>query len=108
MRGNFAAFEINSNLKNIHFRNIAVKLYKDRFPLSWFAVVGPKSVVRNGCELFDPYFSSETDGVYFRDITVNGKPVADLSAYITEVGFTDVNADGNSTGAGVVKNILPE
>lgn len=108
VRGNFAAFEINSDLKNIHFRNISVKLYKDRFPLSWFAVVGPKSVVRNGCELFDPYFSSETDGVYFRDITINGKPVADLSAYITQVRFADVNADGNSTGAGVVKNILPE
>ncbi len=109
VRGNFAAFEINANLKNLHFRNVSMTLHRDQFPLSWFATVGPKSVLSaNGHETFDPYFSCQVDGIYFSNITVNGQAVSNLKNYIKEVRFEDVNKDGRSSGAGTVKNILPE
>lgn len=109
IRGNFGAFEINANLQNVHFRNISMTLHKDRFPLSWFATVGPKSVVVNGnYEIFDPEFSSVVDGIFFRDITINGEPITDLAPYIQEVRFRDINGDGRSSGAGTVNKILPE
>lgn len=108
IRGNFGAFEMNANLTNVHFRNIRLTLHKDRFPLSWFVTVGPKSYVRGDYEVFDPEFSSTVDGVYFRDITVNGENVQDLTPYIKEVRFRDINQDGRSSGAGTIKNIFQE
>lgn len=109
IRGDFGVFEINANLKNVHFRNISVTLHRDVFPLSWFATVGPKSSVsKENCETFDPEFSCLVDGIYFYNITINGERISDLTPYIKEIRFQDINNDGRSSGAGTVKNILPE
>jgi len=105
VRGSFAAFEIGANVGYISFENIDITLYKEKYPLSYLVCVGPKSVVHNGKEVFDPYLSSGVDVISIKNLTVNGEKPEDASAYVKTVAFDDVNGDGASTGRGRVGEI---
>ena len=41
--GNFATFEIGSNVKNLVFRNVDTILNRKKYPNSFFMTIGPKS-----------------------------------------------------------------
>ena len=102
IRGHFAAFELNANIGYISLENIALTLYKERYPLSYLVCVGPKSVVHKGKEVFDPYISSRVETIEMENITVNGEKTEDVSALVKAVAFDDINADGFSTGHGEI------
>ena len=106
VRGHFAAFELCANIGYISFENIALTLYKERYPLSYLACVGPKSVIYKGKEIFDPYISCRVETVEIKNVTVNGEKPSDVSALVKTVTFDDVNADGFSTGRGEIGEIL--
>ena len=105
LRGACGAFEICSNISKITFRNVRIKMYKDDLPESYIVVIGPKSIVYNGKEVFDPYLSCKVDEILFDNVYVNGEKVEKLDGLIKEVSFSDINRDGNSTGKGVLKKI---
>lgn len=105
IRGYFGAFEINSNLGTVTLENIDITLHTDRFPLSRLVCFGPKSQQYQNSEIFDPYFSSVTQKLILKNVTVNGKTDYPISDLLHEVSFADVNHDGNSTGSGKVLNI---
>ena len=81
-------------------------LYKERYPLSYLACVGPKSVIYKGKEIFDPYISCRVETVEIKNVTVNGEKTSDVSALVKTVTFDNVNADGFSTGRGEIGEIL--
>jgi len=105
-RGNFAAFELCANIGYISFENIALTLYKERYPLSYLVCVGPKSVIYREKEIFDPYLPCRVETMAFKNVTVNGEKPSDVSALVKTVLFDDVNADGFSTGHGEIGEIL--
>ncbi|MBE6930468.1 MAG: hypothetical protein E7463_09320 [Ruminococcaceae bacterium] len=105
VRGCFGAFEINANLGTVTLENIDIKLYKERYPLSYLVSVGPKSTRREDNECFDPYLSSTTEKLILKNVTVNGRNDFDIRDVVREVSFDDINADGHSTGAGKVRSV---
>ena len=106
VRGAFGAFELGSNIGYVSFSDIDITMYPDRFPLSYLVTVGPKSILFNGCEIFDPYLSSHIGTVNLENIRVNGIPAADAKQLVQCVSFDDVNGDGMSSAAGTVGEIL--
>ena len=103
--GTFAAFEFGSNIGNLYFKNIDVKLYREKYPYSYIFCVGPKSVRMGEREIFNPYLSSEVQNVYLEDIRVNGKNVDNVRDYIREITFDKLYDDGPSTGYGRIGTI---
>jgi len=105
VRGHFAAFEFGTNADGVHFRNVKVRLHRDRWPLSHFATVGPKSAVfdrEDGkrVEVFDPGISCRVRNVTMENVTVEG---ASSDRYFHETVFDDVNGDGRSSGRGYLE-----
>ncbi len=111
IRGTFAAFEIGADIENLYFENIDLKLYKDKYPMSYFLSAGPKSCVLHAptedVEVFDPYLSSTVKNIHFKDIKINGGHITHLKPFTKEIIFDDINNDGMSTGFGKIHNILP-
>ena len=106
VRGTFAAFELGSHIGYVSFENIDLTLYKEQFPLSCLACIGPKSVRVGDREVFDPYLTSHVGTVALKHIRVNGEPVQEDNSLIRTIVFDGVNGDGNSTGCGTVREIL--
>ena len=107
LRGTFSAFELGANIGHLSFENIDLKLYKDKYPFSYFLCIGPKSVlVDNSVEIFDPYLSSALDELHLKNIYVNGKKAEDFSPLLREIKFDNINNDGFSTGKGEIKKIF--
>ena len=106
VRGAFAAFELGSNIGNISFENIRLTLHKDKYPLTYLATVGPKSIRVGEREIFDPYITNHVEKIYLKDIYVNGEKISDADGIVRTVRFDDVNGDGHSTGAGTVGEIV--
>ncbi len=105
IRGNFGAFEFGANVGYICFENIDLTLYKEKYPLSYLACFGPKSILEGTYEVFDPYLSSSVEHLELKNITVNGKIATDVNEIVKEVQFDDINKDGNSSGKGEIKMI---
>lgn len=105
IRGTIAAFEMGSNIGKVSFENINVKLYKDRFPMSFFVCQGPKSIIQNGREIFDPYLSSTVEELEIKNVFINGASDWENDFGIKEISFNDINSDGNSTAKGEIKKI---
>ena len=87
--GNFATFEVGSNVKNIRFINVNVRLDKSAYPNSYFMTVGPKSqyIAEKHLELFDPYVNCTVEQIEYRNICINDCLVRDLQPFIKEVEF---------------------
>ncbi len=107
IKGTFACFELGLNAKNIYLKNIDITLHREKYPLSYLACIGPKSVrFDDGTEVFDPYFSSTVDTLYLENITVNGVRPDDISPYIKEIAFDGLYDDIVSSGKGKISKIL--
>ena len=110
VRGNFGAFEMGANLKNVYFESINARLYPEKYPLSGLISVGPKSVPGgNGeKEIFDPYLSSSIGNLHYKDIRINGTKINDLRPFVRLTSFQDINHDGHSTAGGTVAHFISE
>ena len=81
-------------------------MYRNIFPNSYLACIGPKSIVSSGKEIFDPYISSRASVLEFKNITVNGKSANSTDDLIHEISFDNINNDGRSTASGKVEKVL--
>lgn len=106
LRGHFGAFELNAETGYLCLDNIRLTLHRDRYPLSHFLCIGPKSARNGDIEVFNPYLSSTVSFLECIHITVNGFPVEAPGDLIHITHFQDVNKDGNSTGSGNLKNLF--
>lgn len=106
LRGWFGAFELGSNIGYLSLKDIRIRLYPEKFPLTRLIVVGPKSIRRGEYEIFDPYISNTVDCIELENITVNGIKADDARALVRVTEFDDINGDGHSGGKGVLKKIL--
>ncbi|MCQ2450104.1 MAG: hypothetical protein MJ132_07955, partial [Clostridia bacterium] len=97
-----------ANIGHLSFEDIELTLHRDRYPLSHFLCIGPKSTLvdDNTVEIFDPYLSSTLEELHLKNITINGERVSDISPFIKEIEFNNINNDGFSTGKGTVKKIF--
>ena len=105
--GNFAAFEVGSFVKNLRFKNVKVKLNREKYPDSYFMTVGPKSqyIAEKHLELFDPYVSCTVDGVSYSGVYINGVLCGDLTPYIKQVAFDNLYPSELPFGKGEIFNI---
>ena len=105
LRGTSAVFELGANINGLKLKNIHITMHKDDFPESYLVCIGPKSIVRNGKEVFDPYISCKAENISVEDVFVNDKKLMSSNGYFKEIEFEDVNKDGNSTGRGQFERI---
>ena len=103
--GNFATFEVGSNVKGLTFRNVKTLLNKAKYPNSYFLTVGPKSqyIEEKKLELFDPYVSCEVEGVIFDGVFVNGEEIKDVKECAKEISFGELYPSPLGFGKGVLK-----
>lgn len=107
IRGSFAAFELGAKIGYLSFEDIDLILYREQYPYSYIACIGPKSVLHKGLrEIFDPYISSRAETLEFENIRVNGKTPKDPRAFIREIVFDNVNGDGRSSARGEIGNMI--
>lgn len=104
--GSIAAFELGLNAKNIYFKDIDLTLHRDIYPHSYLMCIGPKSVREGDTQIFDPYFSSHTEKVFFENITVNGEPREDVTPYVREIVFDNLFDDMPSSAKGSIGEIV--
>ena len=105
VRGCFAAFELGADIGYMRLENIRINLYKGKFPYSCLVCCGPKSVLKGGTEIFDPYLSSRVRRLDLKAITVNAVPAETAEGLTREIVFDDVDHDDNSTARGVFDQI---
>ena len=104
--GSFAGFEIGANIENLYLENINVTLYREKYPMSFFMCVGPKSVRNGNLEIFDPEINSFVENVYLKNVCVNSGDTENSKNYIHQIAFDDIYNDGTATGKGVINNII--
>ena len=104
--GNFATFEVGSNVEGINFRNVRVLLDKRKYPNAYFMTVGPKSqyIKEKGLELFDPYIDCVLSGMTYEDVYINGEYVKDISPFVKEINFGNIYPSALPFGRGVIEN----
>lgn len=108
VRGAFSGFELGSNIEHMFFENIDIKLYPEKYPLSYLICAGPKSVVNGEYEVFDPYIKCEIGNISLKNICINGEIPNDVMPYILEIAFNNVNDDGRSDGFGKIRCVTYE
>lgn len=110
VRGTMAAFELGSKIGKLTFSNINVTLHKDKFPMSYFLSIGPKSIPTTfdgkPAEVFDPYISSYIEELNLENVKINGSMNWDKNFGIKEIEFNDINNDGKSTAKGVIHKLI--
>lgn len=108
--GNFATFEIGSNLKNMRLCNVSVKLDKQKYPCSYLITVGPKSqfIKEKHLELFDPYVFATAENITYDKIFINGEETDDLSPYIKQVEFYNLYPSALPFGKGKIISVSKE
>lgn len=108
--GHFAAFEIGANIRDVSFENITFKLPREKYPLSYFLLVGPKSSYINfdgGMnEIFAPYMNCEVENVTFENVETNGENVKDMSDYIKVNKFFGLHGTDYMNGQGKIGKII--
>ncbi len=105
--GTFAAFELGSFFGRIELSDIKLKLYKEKFPNSYFLSIGPKSIRRDGKEIFDPYINSSVDELVLKNVRINGEELKSENSekYIKEILFENLYGEGRESSAGKIKKI---
>ena len=102
--GNFATFEIGSNVKNLVFYNVRTILNKAKYPNSYFMTVGPKTqyIEEKKLELFDPYVCCIVEGIRFENVYINGEKKDDLNGYIKEIYYDNLYPSPLGFGKGTI------
>ena len=102
--GNFATFEIGSNVKNLVFYNVRTILNKSKYPNSYFMTVGPKTqyIEEKKLELFDPYVCCTLEGIRFENVYINGDKKDDLNGYIKEISLGNLYPSPLGFGCGTI------
>lgn len=102
--GNFATFEIGSNVKNLVFYNVRTILNKAKYPNSYFMTVGPKTqyIEEKKLELFDPYVCCTAEGIRFENVYINGDKKDDLNGYIKEISLGNLYPSPLGFGSGTI------
>lgn len=102
--GNFATFEIGSNVKNLFFDNVKTILNRTKYPNSYFITVGPKTqyIEEKNLELFDPYVCCTVEGIRFENVYVNGEKKNDLNGYIKEISYENLYPSPLGFGKGII------
>ncbi len=102
--GNFATFEIGSNVKSLVFYNVRTILNKAKYPNSYFMTVGPKTqyIEEKKLELFDPYVCCTAEGIRFENVYINGDKKDDLNGYIKEISLGNLYPSPLSFGCGTI------
>ena len=105
--GTFAAFELGSHFGRIELSDIRLKLYKDKFPMSYLISIGPKSIRRDGKEIFDPYINSSVEELIFKNVFVNGEAInsGNFGKYVKEIKFTNLYNEGKGDFFGEIKKL---
>ena len=108
--GNFATFEVGSNLKNMRLNNVKVTLDRQKYPCSYLITVGPKSqfIKEKHLELFDPYVSATAENIVYDKVFVNGEEVDDLTPYIKQVEFDNLYPSALPFGKGKIISVSKE
>ena len=108
--GNFATFEIGSNVKNMRLLNVRVKLDRKKYPNSYLITVGPKSqyIEEKRLELFDPYVSATAENISYAEVFINGELTDDLSPFVKEVGFDNLYPSLTPFGKGRIISLFKE
>lgn len=106
--GSIAGFELGANIGNLYFENIDIVLHRDKYPMSFFACVGPKSVRNGKMEVFNPEINSRVENLYLKNVSVNGGTTEAVVDYIHEIVFDDIYGDGTAVGRGEIENIIVE
>lgn len=102
--GNFATFEIGSNVKTLVFYNVRTILNKAKYPNSYFMTVGPKTqyIEEKKLELFDPYVCCTAEGIRFENVYINGDKKDDLNGYIKEISLGNLYPSPLGFGCGTI------
>ncbi len=106
--GHFGIFEINSNVNKITLKDVDFTLPLEEYPdTAHLITVGPKSryLAERNLEVFDPYASSVTKELCYQNITVGGKAIDDIKAYIKEIEFKNLYPSPYASGKGVLNTI---
>ena len=108
LTGWIALFEIGADIGGFMLENINLTVHSE-YPASAVLLVGPKSSIQNGMEIFDPYVRCTIDELVLRNVKVNGTPiVSPNSPYLHQVGFDRLYDSPWASGEGKLKNVTVE
>lgn len=105
--GNFATFEIGSNVKNLTFNNVKTVLNKAKYPNSYFIAVGPKTqyIAEKKLELFDPYVCCTIQRINFENVYINNEKKDDLTGFIKEISYDNLYPSALPFGKGKIISV---
>lgn len=108
--GNFATFEIGSNVKNLTFNNVKTVLNKAIYPNSYFIAVGPKTqyIAEKKLELFDPYVCCTVQRINFDNVYINNEKKDDLTGFIKEISYDNLYPAALPFGKGKIISVSKE
>lgn len=108
--GNFATFEIGSNVKNLTFNNVKTVLNKAKYPNSYFIAVGPKTqyIAEKKLELFDPYVCCTIQRINFENVYINNEKKDDLTGFIKEISYDNLYPSALPFGKGKIISVSKE
>lgn len=108
--GNFATFEIGSNVKNLTFNNVKTILNKAKYPNSYFIAVGPKTqyIAEKKLELFDPYVCCTIQRINFENVYINNEKKDDLTGFIKEISYDNLYPSALPFGKGKIISVSKE
>ena len=108
--GNFATFEIGSDVKNLTFNNVKTVLNKAKYPNSYFIAVGPKTqyIAEKKLELFDPYVCCTIQRINFENVYINNEKKDDLTGFIKEISYDNLYPSSLPFGKGKIISVSKE
>ena len=105
MTGNFATFEVGSNVNGFTLKNVKTMLDRVKYPNSYLLTAGPKSqyIKEKKLELFDPYVNCVLSGLRYENVYVNDEIVEDISPFIKEIEFNNLYHSALPFGKGRIE-----
>ena len=107
VNGQFAAFELGSDIGYMSFENIRLNIDKEKNPMSFFISIGAKSIRYDKWEIFDPQIGAIAETIELKKISINGEELkeTDMEKYVCQTIFDDIYKDGRSSSIGKINNL---